>query len=39
VLTGETISKEGLTPAGLIALFVLLLLAVGILGALRHPPE
>lgn len=38
-LTIGAIAKQGLTVAGVIALLVIAILAVGILGALRHPPR
>jgi hypothetical protein len=38
-LTAYTIAKEGLTIPGLLAVFILVLLAVGIVGALRNPPK
>jgi hypothetical protein len=37
-LTFRTIAERGVTLAGLISVFILVLLAVGILGALRNPP-
>jgi hypothetical protein len=39
ILTAATISSQGLTVAGVIAILILVLLTVGILGALRHPPD
>ena len=38
-LTIHAISEQGLTGAGVISILILVLLAVGILGALRHPPR
>jgi hypothetical protein len=38
-LTFLAISEKGLTVAGVISIFILLLLAVGIVGALRNPPR
>ncbi len=38
-LTVAAISKEGLTVATFLSVFILLLLAVGIVGALRNPPR
>jgi hypothetical protein len=38
-LTVAAISKEGLTFATLLSVFILVLLAVGIVGALRNPPR
>jgi hypothetical protein len=39
LLTYGEISEQGLTVASLISILVVLLLAVGIIGALRHPPR
>lgn len=39
VLTLGTIVEYGLTPATLLSLLILVLLAVGIVGALRNPPS
>jgi hypothetical protein len=36
ILTAETISSHGLTAAGVISILILVLLSVGILGALTH---
>ncbi len=38
-LTVAAISKEGVTFATLLSVFILVLLAVGIVGALRNPPR
>lgn len=38
-LTIEAIATEGLSAAGVIAVVVVLLLMVGLVGALRHPPR
>ncbi len=38
-LTVAAIAKEGLTFATLLSVFILVLLAVGIVGALRNPPR
>lgn len=38
-LTIDTVSQQGFTLAGAISVFVLVLLAVGIVGALLHPPR
>lgn len=38
-LTIEAIATEGLSAAGVIAVVVVLLLMVGLIGALRHPPR
>ncbi len=38
-LTFAAIAKEGLTFATLLSVFILVLLAVGIVGALRNPPR
>jgi hypothetical protein len=38
-LTISTIAKQGLTPGGVISAFFVVLLAIGIVGALRHPPR
>jgi hypothetical protein len=37
-LTLSEIAKEGITAAGVLSILILVLLSVGILGALRHPP-
>ena len=39
ILTIEGIRQTGFGPEGAAALLILLLLAVGILGALRNPPR
>jgi hypothetical protein len=39
VLTIATISQQGVTAAALISIFILVLLAVGVIGALRNPPR
>jgi hypothetical protein len=38
-LTVTAISKEGVDFATLLSIFILVLLAVGIVGALRNPPR
>lgn len=38
-LTITTVASQGLTLASLLALFVLLLLTVGVVGSLRDPPR
>lgn len=38
-LTVAAIAKEGLTFATFLSVFILVLLAVGIVGALRNPPR
>jgi hypothetical protein len=38
-LTVAAIAKEGLTVATFLSVFILVLLAVGIVGALRNPPR
>jgi len=38
-LTISAVSEHGLTAAGVISIFILVLLTVGIVGALRHPPR
>jgi hypothetical protein len=38
-LTYAAILKDGLTFATLLSIFILVLLAVGIVGALRNPPR
>lgn len=38
-LTIDTVSHQGVTLAGAISIFVLVLLAVGIVGALFNPPR
>ncbi|HXW58859.1 MAG TPA: hypothetical protein VEJ23_05215 [Solirubrobacteraceae bacterium] len=38
-LTISTIAEEGLTLGGLVAVFVIVLMLVGIVGALRNPPR
>jgi hypothetical protein len=37
-LTFRTMAEQGVTLAGLLSVFILVLLAVGIIGALRNPP-
>jgi hypothetical protein len=39
ILTVSAISEQGITVAGVLSILILVLLAVGILGALRHPPR
>jgi hypothetical protein len=38
-LTVRTLVRHGLEPLTFLSILVLALLAVGIVGALRHPPE
>lgn len=38
-LTISEFARQGVTVAGVIAAFFVLLLAIGIVGALRHPPR
>ena len=38
-LTIHAIAEQGLTAAGVISILILVVLAVGILGALRNPPR
>jgi hypothetical protein len=38
-LTIATIKQVGLTPGGLVSIFILVLMFVGIVGALRNPPR
>ncbi len=38
-LTISTISTEGLTIGGVVAVFIIVLMLVGIVGALRNPPR
>jgi hypothetical protein len=38
-LTIASISEQGLTAAGVIAILILVLLGVGIIGAMRNPPR
>ncbi len=38
-LTISVIAHEGLTLAGLLAIFILALFGIGIVGALRNPPR
>jgi hypothetical protein len=38
-LTISTIAEQGLTLAGLLSVLILLLLGVGVLGALFNPPR
>jgi hypothetical protein len=38
-LTIHAIAEQGLTAAAVISILILVLLAVGILGALRNPPR
>ncbi len=39
VLTALELARHGITVAGVLAVLVLALLMIGILGALREPPE
>jgi hypothetical protein len=38
-LTFSAVVKQGFTLASLISVFIVLLLAIGIVGALRNPPR
>lgn len=38
-LTLSTVRQQGFSPGSFIALFVLLLLTVGVVGSLRDPPR
>jgi hypothetical protein len=38
-LTFRAIVEQGFTLASLLSIFILVLLGVGIIGALRHPPR
>ncbi len=38
-LTIRAFAEQGVTLAGLLSVFILVLLAVGIIGALRNPPK
>ena len=38
-LTLSTIVMQGLTVGGLVALFIIVLMLIGIVGALRNPPQ
>jgi hypothetical protein len=38
-LTFAAVTEQGFTLASLISIFILVLLAVGIVGALRNPPR
>jgi hypothetical protein len=38
-LTIGAIAEQGLTVAGAISVLVIVILAVGLVGALRHPPR
>ena len=38
-LTIDAIAEQGFTVAGLLSVFILVLLGVGIIGALRNPPR
>jgi hypothetical protein len=38
-LTVAAVIEQGFTPASLLSIFILALLAVGIVGALRNPPR
>jgi hypothetical protein len=38
-LTFRAIAEQGVTLAGLLSVFILVLLAVGVIGALRNPPK
>jgi hypothetical protein len=38
-LTVHAVAEQGVTVAGLLSVFILAMLAVGIIGALRNPPR
>lgn len=38
-LTYRALAEQGVTVAGLLSVFILLLLGIGIIGALRNPPR
>jgi hypothetical protein len=38
-LTAGAIAEQGLTAAGVLSILILVLLAVGIIGAIRNPPR
>jgi hypothetical protein len=38
-LTYRALEEQGVTVLGLVSVFILVLLAVGIVGALRNPPR
>lgn len=38
-LTLSAMAEQGVTLAGLLSIFILVLLGVGVLGALLHPPK
>jgi hypothetical protein len=38
-LTFRAIAEQGVTVAGALSVFILVMLAVGIIGALRNPPR
>jgi len=38
-LTFHAVAEQGVTVAGLLSVFILAMLAVGIIGALRNPPR
>jgi hypothetical protein len=38
-LTYRALAEQGVTVLGLVSVFIVVLLAVGIVGALRHPPR
>jgi hypothetical protein len=38
-LTLRAIAEQGVTVAGVLSIFILLMLLVGVLGALRNPPR
>jgi hypothetical protein len=39
VLTIHAVAEQGVSVASVVSFFVLLLLGVGVIGALRHPPR
>lgn len=38
-LTFHAVAEQGVTVAGLLSVFILVMLAVGIIGVLRNPPR
>jgi hypothetical protein len=38
-LTYRELAEQGITALGLVSVFIVVLLAVGIIGALRNPPR
>ena len=39
VLTVHAVAEQGVSLASVVSLFVLVLLGVGVIGAIRHPPR